>query len=270
MSAALRARLRGVRYALPGQLGRIMPVGTADGAVRACTALGRKGIASSVGLFASDHAPAGLVAADLQALADGLKAAGCDAVIALKPPQLAFDPALVTRIAARGVPLVLDALRHDQADRIHALARESGAGLALPARWRRSMADARALRDAPCRVRLVKGEWADPEHDAADIAQAYLALARVLAGRGAVVGVATHDPALARTALSILADAGTPAELEQLRGLPARRTKRIARELGVPVRSYHAFGPGWWPYAIEQALRRPYLPLWWLRDLIGR
>ena len=48
-----------------------------------------------------------------------------------------------------------------------------------------------------------------------------------------------------------------------------RRTTAIARKLGVPVRVYVPFGAGWWPYALDKALARPYLPLWMLRDLIG-
>lgn len=270
MTSAAYNRLRGIRYALPARIGQIMPAATIDNVVSACVEAGHRGMSSSVGLFASDDAPAGGVASELIELADKLRAAGCDAVIALKPPQLAFDGAKVRRIADRGMPVVLDALRPDQADRIQALAMESGVGIAIPARWRRSMRDVRGLRDLPCRIRLVKGEWADPVHDAEDVGAAYLSLVRALAGRKAVVGVATHDPVLARASLSILRAAGTPVELEQLRGLPARRTMRVAREMDIPVRRYTAFGPGWWPYAIEQALRRPYLPVWALRDLLGR
>lgn len=270
MTSAAYARLRGIRYALPDRIGQFMPVATIDNVVRTCVEVSRRGMSSSVGLFASDDASAGEVAMELIELADKLRATGCDAVIALKPPQLAFDGAIVGRIADRGMPVVLDALRLDQADRILALALESGVGIAIPARWRRSKRDVQVLRDLPCRIRLVKGEWADPVQDTADIGAAYLSLVRALAGRKAVVGVATHDPALARAALTILRAAGTPVELEQLRGLPARRTIRVAREMGVPVRRYMAFGPGWWPYAIEQALRRPYLPVWALRDLVGR
>ena len=99
---------------------------------------------------------------------------------------------------------------------------------------------------------------------------AYLSLVGQLAGRAAPVAVATHDPALAEAALALLIARGTPCELEQLRGLPGRRTRAVARRLGVPVRVYLPYGPGWWPYAIDKALARPYLPAWWLRDLIGR
>jgi proline dehydrogenase len=53
-----------------------------------------------------------------------------------------------------------------------------------------------------------------------------------------------------------------------LRGLPRRRTTAVARKLGVPARLYYPFGPGWWPYAVDKALARPYLPLWALRDML--
>jgi len=175
----------------------------------------------------------------------------------------------VREIAAEGLPLTFDSLTEPQAERTLALAEMFSAAAALPARWRRSAADAARLREGPCRIRLVKGEWADPEADAPDVAEAYLALARLLAGRKGTVGVATHDPALAEATLRILLDAGTPCELEQLRGLPRRRTLAVAKKLGVRVRLYYPFGPGWWPYAVDKALARPYLPLWAVKDLIG-
>ena len=194
---------------------------------------------------------------------------GCDTLLALKAPALGFDEALVREIAGAGLPLAFDSLAETHADRTLALAEQFAAGAALPARWRRSADDARRLREGPCRVRLVKGEWADPQADADDVAESYLELAGILAGRMATVAVATHDPALAEAALCRLLAAGTPCELEQLRGLPRRRTVATARKLGVPVRLYYPFGPGWWPYATDKALARPYLPLWALWDLLG-
>jgi hypothetical protein len=85
---------------------------------------------------------------------------------------------------------------------------------------------------AKARLRIVKGEWADPQADPADAGAAFLALVRSLAGRASPVAVATHDPALARRALGVLVEAGTPCELEQLRGLPRARTMAVARAWG--------------------------------------
>jgi CelD/BcsL family acetyltransferase involved in cellulose biosynthesis len=257
----LKARLRDGRYALPGLIERHVAGQDAVGAARS---IKRLGTPVTAGYFQAGSAASADVAATYRKLAEAL--AGSDALLALKAPALGFDEALVREIAGRGVPLIFDSLTEPHAERTLALAESFSAGVALPARWQRSPSDAARLRDGPCRVRLVKGEWADPQGDIADVAQAYLGLARALAGRKATVGVATHDPALAEAALRILLDAGTSCELEQLRGLPSRRTMAVAKRLGVPVRFYYPFGPGWWPYAVDTALARPYLPAWWLRD----
>ncbi|MGZ3197600.1 MAG: GNAT family N-acetyltransferase [Croceibacterium sp.] len=262
----LKARLRDARYALPGWIER--HVAGDDGAT-AARKLARLALPVSAGYFQASSATPAEVAAHYRQLSAKLANSGCDALLALKAPALGFDEALVREIAAAGVPLTFDSLTEPQAERTLALAEALSAGAALPARWRRSAADATRLRDGACRIRLVKGEWPDPESDAPDIAEAYLALAGLLAGRKAPVGVASHDPALAEAALRILLKADTPCELEQLRGLPRRRTMEVARKLGVPVRLYYPFGPGWWPYAVDKALARPYLPLWALKDLIG-
>jgi proline dehydrogenase len=143
-------------------------------------------------------------------------------------------------------------------------------GFALPARWRRSMADAEQFRATSARIRVVKGEWADPDWGDRDLDASYIALIALLAGRAAPVAVATHDPELAERALILLLGAATPCELEQLRGLPSRRTVALARRLGVPVRVYVPFGPGWWPYALDKALGRPYLLSWMIRDRLAK
>ena len=257
-------RLRKVRYALPGWIERHV---AGEDAATAARSLKRLGLSASAGYFSPGGEAPEKVAQTYRELAE--KLAGSGTILALKAPALGFDEALVRELAAGGLSLVFDSLTEQHADKTLALAGQLSAGIALPARWQRSAADAACLRDGPCRIRLVKGEWAAPHGDVPDVAEAYLALARVLAGREAAVGVATHDPVLAERALRLLLEAGTPCELEQLRGLPRRRTMAIARKLGVPVRLYYPFGPGWWPYAADKALARPYLPLWALRDLLG-
>ncbi len=269
MNLPFKARLREARYALPGLIERHVAGQSAGDAARTCLRLSRAGVTITAGYFHSGASSAEAVAEVYIELAGALAEGGCDALLALKAPALAFDAALVRRVADAGLPPVFDSLTEPSATRTLGLAETVGAGVALPARWRRSPEDARRLREGPCRVRLVKGEWADPAGDPPDCTAAYLELARILAGRSATVGVATHDPALAEAALRVLLDAGTPCELEQLRGLPRRRTMAMAAKLGVAVRLYYPFGPGWWPYAVDKALARPYLPLWAVRDLIG-
>jgi proline dehydrogenase len=263
MSGTIHARLRDVRYALPGLVERVVPGETASDAAARCAGLG---LATTAAYFGKADATPATAAAASRELAAAIARTGGDILLAVKAPALGFDHTVLREIADTGVPLVFDALAHAHAGQTLACAEELAAGVALPARWQRSSEDAARLRGGPCRIRLVKGEWADPAGDVADVAAAYVALAGSLAGRRAPVGVATHDPALAETSLRLLQDAGTPCELEQLRGLPRRRTLDVARRLGVPVRLYYPFGPGWWSYAADKALARPYLPLWALRD----
>ena len=274
----LWAALRKARYALPPLIERLVPGPGPRSAARRCRKLDRAGFASTPGYFhAAGSPPEAIVAANL-ALAALLGQREGDACLSVKAPPMAFDPACLRTVAeaaaAAGMTLMFDA--HAPRDAARTLKAVSdllvdfpGTGFALPARWLRSRGDVAAFRDTSARIRLVKGEWADPDWRGQDVEGSYLSLAARLAGRAAPVAVATHDPALAERALSLLLDAGTPCELEQLRGLPARRTMAVARRLGVPVRVYVPFGPGWWPYAIDKALERPYLLSWMIRDRLG-
>ncbi len=82
----------------------------------------------------------------------------------------------------------------------------------------------------------------------------------------ATLAVASHDAPLAREAVRRLQHAGTPVELETLRGLPSRAALKIARELGVAVRVYVPFGVSWVPYALDHVQNHPYVALWAIRD----
>jgi proline dehydrogenase len=272
------AALRRGRYALPGLIERVFPGPGPRAAARRCRTLNGKGLGATLGYFqAGGSRPEEIVAANVAA-AGLLAGREGDVYLSVKAPPLAFDPGHLRKIAdsaaAADMALMFDAHAPKDSDRtLKAVSDLLGdfprTGFALPARWLRSRGDAAAFRDTSARIRLVKGEWADPNWRGQDVEASYLALAARLAGRRAPVGVATHDPALAERALTLLLAAGTPCELEQLRGLPARKTTAIARRLGVPVRVYVPFGPGWWPYALDKALSRPYLLSWMIRDRFG-
>lgn len=275
MSGKLWARLRDARYALPGQIERWLDGPGAGSAVRTSARLGKAGLGTTLGYFqrASDG-PEAILVANLAAAA---ALTGQNAYLSVKAPPLGFDhdriEAVAAAAAAAGTTILLDAhAPRDAAPTLDLLERllaaYPGTGCAVPARWERSAEDVERLRDSSARIRLVKGEWADPVDDG-DIEERYVVLARMLAGRSAPVAVATHKPELAEAALRVLLRAGTPCELEQLRGLPRRATCAVAAQLEVPVRLYLPFGPGWWPYAVDKALARPYLPGWILRDLVG-
>lgn len=273
MIRPLRRAAGRVRYALPGLIEGLVDGPDARAAAAICERLARRGTLATAGYFQRESdSPDAVLAANLAALAR-LRGVG-GACLALKAPPLGFDGERIGAVlaAARGagIAVVLDAHGPAHAEPTLALADDfPDAGLALPARWQRTLTDAERLRDQPRRLRVVKGEWPDPAGDAGDVAGNYLAIVAALAGRAAPVAVATHDPALARRALTLLLAAGTPCELEQLRGLPRRQTVAVAHSLGVPVRVYVPFGPGWWPYATDKALGRPWLARWFLRDLLG-
>jgi proline dehydrogenase len=241
---------------------------------RRCAALNRKGLAATVGYFDIPGArPEDIVAANI-AIARRLADGGAETYLSVKAPPLDFAADRLRTVAEAGLTLLFDAHAPRDADRTLDLVAAflsdfPGTGFALPARWRRSPADAAAFRETSARIRLVKGEWADPDWPEADAEASYLGLAARLAGREAPVAVATHDPYLAERALTLLVRSGTPCELEQLRGLPSRRTTAVARRLGVKVRVYVPFGPGWWPYALDKTLARPYLLRWMISDRLG-
>lgn len=274
----VKAVLRDARYALPGRLGRLLPAPDAQSVARLARRLERKGIGVTTGYIPGPDAQAAAVAAENISVVALIAGQGGDAYLSAKLPTLAFDEpafASITQAASSAaMPILFDAHALKDAGPIHAhlaalLPEHPGTGCVIPARWRRSQDDAARLRDTSARLRIVKGEWADPDWPDCDMDQAYRALVERLAGRATPVAIATHKPELADHALRTLRAAGTPCELEQLRGLPMRRTMAIARKLDVPVRVYIPFGAGWWPYALDKALARPYLPLWMLRDLIG-
>jgi proline dehydrogenase len=262
----LWSRLRDARYAMPGVVGRWLPVPDAAWAAARADRLARQGLGASFGYFHLADATSDDVLAANLALVRALHGTG--ATLAIKAPAMAFDAGAIAQLT--GLPLMFDSHAPGLADAtLDLVERTPDAGCAIPGRWRRSMDDALRLRDTAAPLRIVKGEWADPDGDPADLRAACLDLVRALAGRAAQVVVASHDPALVAPALDALTASGTPCLLEQLRGLPRRRTMALAAARGVGTRIYTPTGPGWWPYALDQALARPYLPGWYWRDWRG-
>lgn len=198
--------------------------------------------------------------------------------LSMKLPALDFSAGLLQEVAerarAKGRRIHLDALAPDTADRTRAAvdalrARIPGVeiGCTLPGRWRRSPHDAHWASDHGLHVRVVKGEWPDPQQPQRDPREGFLEAIDALAGRARRVAVATHDVALAEVAVHRLQAAGTPCGLELLYGLPMRESIRHARRLGIDVRVYVPYGEAYMPYALSQIRRRPRVLLWLLNDL---
>jgi proline dehydrogenase len=276
--SSMRSRLRDVRYALPQKLEPFCRGPSIEAIERRCASLERIGLSATFGYFQASQASPDSVAATILAALKAWRRNSSDTYLSIKAPPLGFNRRLIGQIASAAaearLALLFDAHAPKDADDTLALVSSllphyPGIGFALPARWRRSEGDAASFKNSNVRIRLVKGEWTDPSFDG-DIARAFLDRADQLAGREAPVAIATHDPDLAEQALRLLLEAGTPCELEQLRGLPRRRTMAVAKSLDVRVRIYLPFGPGWWPYAVDKALARPYLLSWALSDWLGQ
>jgi proline dehydrogenase len=182
---------------------------------------------------------------------------------ACKPPAVNCEPrridALADRARRAGVPLHFDSLSPELATPLLAAAVAAGAGATLPGRWSRSRADADWLAPTELPVRVIKGQWPDPDAPDRDPREGVLAVVERLAGRAAPVGVATHDGPLAAEALRRLRDAGTPGEVQLLLGLPAAASLAAARGAGVGVRVYVPYGAAHLPYALRAAAHRPSL-----------
>lgn len=216
-----------------------------------------------------------IVASEYMGIVRHIGRSDLDGALALKVPavwdqQDKIDP-IVAEARARGVPVILDSHAPDQADaNLQVIERlgGSGLGLAIPGRWRRSLADADRAIAAGARIRVVKGEWADPDWPDADLGEAYLRLISHIAGRARFVGIATHDAALSAQAMQILADAGTPFEQEFVFPLPIASARREGHRFGAAARLYIPFGEAWLPYSMKRAFRNPKTFYWLTRDLI--
>jgi len=248
-------------------------------ALRVCDALALQGFAASICPWDGPGDPPRQVAESYVTALRGLAGTTLDCYLSIKAPSLGFSRDLLTELleAARpnGLGIHFDSLAPEAADQSWALigdavARHTPVGCTLPARWRRSLSDVERAVELGLRVRIVKGQWADPEAPDVEARRGFLALVERLAGRARRVAVATHDPALARQALASLRRAGTACELELLFGLPVRASLQVARAAGVPVRFYVPYGHAWLPYSLSQARQNPRILWWTMRDwLLG-
>jgi proline dehydrogenase len=248
-----------------------------DDAVTTCRRLAGLGIGGTICFWnIESDSPKRIADAYTSALAI-LANGEMDCYLSIKLPPLKYDWALVKEVLdqARHADALIhfDSLEHETADQtismiVQAARSYSNVGCTLPGRWLRSVADADIAIDLGLHVRVVKGQWPDPQHLEMKSQEGYLNLIDRLAGRARFVAVATHDSELGRTALKRLRQAGTPCSLELLYGLPMKQPLRVARELDVPVRVYVPFGHGWLPYSLSQARRNPRIFWWILRDLV--
>ena len=232
------------------------------------------GYLTTVGFWNTASTPQDVVAKEAVGAAEALPAGS---EVSVKLPSMGGDtPALDELLALcreRDLTLHFDAIRPDSAaaNQAAALRLAHGAagavGCTLPSRWARSVADAGELAAAPMRVRIVKGEFENPDGAEVEPRSGYLELARALAGRSGLVEIATQDGSLAKLALEALLAENTPCELQVLHGMRSGKAIAAARTLGVPVRVYVPYGKGRLPYRRSQ-LRKPAVAFQLAADLL--
>jgi proline dehydrogenase len=240
-----------------------------EGALAASQRLAERGFAVILGYWdAPGDTPAQVESLSLAAV-EAIAASGLNGYLSLKPAALGFArnriEAIVDRATGLGVPVHFDSTGPEDAEPgwklLSELARPE-LGCTLPSRWRRSLADAERAVELGLRVRIVKGQWPDPDDPSLDDRSSFLALADALASRVKHVGVATHDAALAVEALGRLAAAGTHVEHELMFGLPR------SRQVEASTRVYVPFGHPSLPYAPGRARRNVRVAGWLGRDLV--
>ncbi len=248
-----------------------------EDAVRVANQLGERGLGVTLGYWDSPKdTPRGVADAYLNAI-DALRGRQ-HAYVSIKVPALDFSHELscevVDRAACAGVRVHFDALAPETADRSRALfdrLLDRGAELSytLPGRWRRSVSDAVWAVERKIIVRVVKGQWADPDDNARDPRLGYLEVIDALAARAAHVALASHDTQLIAAAVARLKGARTSCELELLHGLPMRRSLTQADALSLGVHVYVPYGETYLPYAISRMRKNPRVLWWLLRDLVA-
>ena len=247
-------------------------------AVRTCRMLAERGFSSTTCFWNVEGDPPDRVAQAYVAALDQIASERLDCYLSVKLPPLQFDEALLSSVLLhardKSVLVHFDSLEPEAADRTFAAIAKAfrqypHLGCTLPGRWQRSPVDADLAIDLGLQVRVVKGQWQDPEQPDIEPCSGFLKVIDRLAGRARHVAVATHDTVLAREAISRLCAAGTKCVLELLYGLPVKPALEVANQLCVPVCVYVPYGYGWLPYSLSQARRNPRMFWWVLRDMLG-
>lgn len=278
MNAHLKDALRPCWGRLSRLAARSYAAGTElEDAVDACQRIARRGFASIVSYWnGDDDVPRTVADAGLAALGM-VRRRGLDCYLSVKATALDFDDGLLGELLERGrepgIRIHFDSMWPEAAGRTFALiagarAKAAAIGCTLPGRWPRSVRDADFGVERGLAVRVVKGQWVDPDDPGLEPRAGFLAVIDRLAGRARHVAVATHDVPLACEALRRLQAAQTSCELELLLGLPVARAARAARDLGVPVRLYVPYGRAWVPYCVSQVRRNPRMLWWVVRDVV--
>jgi proline dehydrogenase len=147
-------------------------------------------------------------------------------------------------------------------------------GVVMQAALLRTPADVERLIADGARIRLCKGAYQEParvaHQDRPDIDSAFLGLQESLLLRGRYPALATHDPAMIRSAISIARDRGIERdrfEFQMLYGVRRDLQERLV-SAGYRVRVHVPFGRQWYPYFMRRLAERPANVAFLLRSLL--
>ncbi len=252
---------------------------TVDDALTIARRLDEEGLPTTLGFWDTKEYSAQQVADLCSGAIRTIASSGLDSYLSIKPPALRFDRALSAALArtahAHRVRVHCDSHGPEVAAASHTMEQSmlehlgaDSLSTTLPGRWSRSLGDADWAIEHGLRVRVVKGQWPDPEEPGRDPSAGYLEVIDRLAGRARHVGVATHDVPLAAEAIARLRAARTPFELELLYGMPMAPSLEWAKEERVPTRIYVPFGKGFIPSAVGVLRRNPRLAWLVIKDLV--
>ena len=219
-----------------------------------------------------------------------IEESGVDTTVALKLSQLglAFDKqtcidyvrTLATEGRAVGTSLEIDIEQSEYVSETIEVFRElrrefPDMRMAIQAYLRRTPVDLEDLAtEAPPRIRLVKGAYAEPPELAfqksAEIDAQYRYLTDWLFEKGADPAIATHDTKLIEHAQRAAARSGGSAksfEIQMLYGIRRELQEKLAHH-GHRVSIYVPFGSAWYPYLMRRIAERPGNLIFFLRAVV--
>lgn len=148
-------------------------------------------------------------------------------------------------------------------------------GIVIQSYLRRAEHDIRRCIERRARVRLVKGAYAEPSsvafQERSRIDENYVRLMEVLLDGGNFPALATHDPALIRSARGYVGRMHIPLdtfEFQMLYGVRRDEQQRMV-DAGYGMRVYVPYGTQWYPYFTRRIAERPANALFVLRQLRG-
>ncbi|MGO4109906.1 proline dehydrogenase family protein [Paenibacillus sp. YAF4_2] len=135
----------------------------------------------------------------------------------------------------------------------------SGIGITLQAHLLRTPDDLATL-TSPCRIRIVKGAYQEPDSLSIDrspeLNQCYLQLVEKAVQQGHLVSIATHDEVMINSVQEREWLENNQAEIEMLYGIRPDLANRL-QKAGKPVRIYVPYGQEWYLYLCHRIAEYP-------------